>query len=91
MRNPWGDVDTGSLLHYTPETPAGTIWIPFSDLADNFDSITICKVKNWDEIRIKGKFIRVQDLDDKNVEVVMSKWYYSLEVERRTKIHIAIH
>ena len=84
-------MDTGSILNSSPETPEGTIWLPFSALADNFESVTICKVKNWDEIRIKGKFIRVQDLDDEAVEVVMSKWYYSLEVERPTKIHIAIH
>jgi len=83
-------VDTESVLFNSPETPEGTIWVPFSALADNFDSVVICKVKNWDEIRIKGKFIRVQDLDDQTVEVVMSKWYYSLEVERTTKIHISI-
>lgn len=26
----------------------------------NFKSLNVCKVKNWDEVRIKGKFIKVQ-------------------------------
>jgi len=53
--------------------------------------MNICKIKNWDEVRIKGKFVRVEDVDDSNVEVVMSKWYYSLEVTEPTNVIVGIH
>ena len=52
----------------------------YKDFLSKFSGVTICKVKNWDEVRIKGKFIKVQDVDDSNIEVVMSKWYYTLEI-----------
>ena len=32
----------------------------YQDFIQHFRSLNICKVKNWDEVRIKGKFIRVQ-------------------------------
>lgn len=50
----------------------------YSDLVKYFDGIHICKVKNWDEVRIKGKFVKVQDIEDPKIETVMSKWYYSV-------------
>ena len=48
-------------------------------------------MKNWQELRIKGKFIRVQDNEDPNIEIVLSKWYYSIEIEERTQIIIGLH
>lgn len=69
----------------------GTFWMSFEDFVKNFRALNVCRVKNWEEVRIKGKFIRVQDIDDSDVEVVMSKWYYSLELTEPTRIFIAIH
>ena len=51
----------------------------------------MCRIKNWDEVRIKGKYIRVQDIDDPNVEIVISKWYYSIDLHETTKIFIGLH
>jgi calpain-15 len=48
-------------------------------------------VRNWDEVRIKGKFVKVQDIEDANIEVVMSKWYYSLDLYEKTNIVIGVH
>lgn len=74
----------------------GTFWMVYQDFVTHFKSVNVCKVKNWDEVRIKGKFIRVQvnffmkyelifkiikDIEDSNIEVVMSKWYYSVPFE----------
>lgn len=56
------------------------MWIHYDDLMKNFLSIAVCKVKNWEEVRIKGKFLRVQDVEDANIELVIAKWYYSIEV-----------
>lgn len=51
----------------------------------------MCRVKNWEEVRVKGKFIRVQDIEDPSVEVVLSKWYYSIDLHETTKILIGLH
>jgi calpain-15 len=60
------------------ETEDGTFWMSYQDFVNYFKAVSICKVRNWDEVRIKGKFVRVQDIDDPNIEVVLSKWYYSV-------------
>jgi calpain-15 len=53
--------------------------------------MNICRIRNWEEVRLKGKFIRVQDIEDSNVEVVLSKWYYSLDLSESTKMFIGLH
>lgn len=69
----------------------GTFWISYQDVLKNFKTLNVCRIKNWDEVRIKGKYIRVQDIDDPNVEIVISKWYYSIDLHETTKIFIGLH
>lgn len=74
VRNPWGNFewkgdwsDTSPL--WTPEmrhelSPEfdqndGTFYISYKDFLEHFAGINICKVRNWDEVRIKGKFVKV--------------------------------
>ena len=93
IRNPWGNFEWNGdwcdtsplwsnemkeLLHPNLEEGDGTFWMSLEDFFSNFRSLNVCRVKNWEEVRIKGKFIRVQDIDDSNIEVVMSKWYYAV-------------
>jgi len=79
------------LLNYQATEEDNTFWMSFEDVLKNFKSLSICRVKNWEEVRIKGKYIRVQDIDDPNVEVVLSKWYYSVVVEKTTHMIITLH
>jgi len=79
------------LLNPILDEKDGTFWMNDRDFYNNFQSVNICHVRNWDEVRIKGKFIRVQDIEDPNIEIVLSKWYYSLELTKKTKIVIGIH
>jgi hypothetical protein len=51
----------------------------------------MCKAINMDEIRIRGKFLRIQDIEDPRIEVVCSKWYYSFEIEEPIRIFIGVH
>ena len=69
----------------------GTFWISYQDVLKHFKTLNVCRIKNWDEVRIKGKYIRVQDIDDPNVEIVISKWYYSIDLHETTKIFIGLH
>jgi calpain-15 len=78
-------------LHPEFDLNDGTFWIAYRDFLEHFAGVNICKVRNWDEVRIKGKFVKVQDIEDQNIEVVMSKWYYSLEVQEKTRVIIGVH
>jgi len=78
-------------LNPTFDQNDGTFWMSYKDFLQHFGGVTICKVKNWDEVRIRGKFVKVQDIDDPNIEVIMSKWYYSMEVSQKCKVIVGLH
>ena len=106
IRNPWGNFewegdwsDQSNL--WTAEIKAelkpnlnesdGTFWMCFEDFIKYFRCLNVCRVRNWEEVRIKGKFIRVQNIDDPDIEVVLSKWYYSLDINEPTRVYIGLH
>lgn len=104
--NPWGNFEwTGRWSDSSPEWTEdiraeinpnlgendGTFWMCFEDYVSIFKGVNVCWVKNWEEVRIKGKFIWVQNIEDPNIEVVLSKWYYSLDVNEPTRLIIGLH
>lgn len=54
----------------------------FEDFIEYFRTISVCRVKNWEEIRLKGKFLRIQDKNNTYNEIVLSKWYYTVRLGR---------
>lgn len=93
IRNPWGtfewdgDWSDDSKL-WTKELKDeikpvlddtdGTFWMCFDDFTKYFRSINVCKVRNWQEARIRGKFLRRKDANEPANEQVVSKFYYKL-------------
>lgn len=69
----------------------GTFWMAFEDFIKFFRSLNVCRVRNWQENRIRGKFLRIRDEVDKDFEQVISKWYYELNFDETTKIFIGLH
>jgi calpain-15 len=69
-----------------------TFWMSYLEAVSYFKSLNVCRVQNWNEIRIKGKFLRVQDIEQPSIEVVLSKWYYQVEVkDQPARIFIGLH
>ena len=106
LRNPWGNFewkgDWGQSSNlWTDEIKQaikpnlagddGSWWMCYEDMLKNFYCLNVCKVRNWDEVRIKGKFIKIQEIDDPDIEITLSKWYYSMEIMDKTKIVISLH
>lgn len=69
----------------------GSFWMNMQDALKNFFCLNVCKVRNWDEVRIKGKFIKIQEIDDPQIELLISKWYYSVELKERSRIIFSLH
>lgn len=63
----------------------------YEDMLSRFANLIVCKTVNMEEIRIRGKFLRVQDVENPAIEVVMSKWYYSFELEETTRLFVGLH
>jgi hypothetical protein len=34
-------------------------WMKFDDFLHYFKNVNLCRTKNWEEVRLKGKFLRV--------------------------------
>ena len=77
IRNPWGAFEWGgdwsdisplwtkemkALIKPVLDKNDGAFWMSFKDFIENFRGVTICKVKNWQELRIRGKFLRTKVL-----------------------------
>lgn len=63
----------------------------FDDFMYKFDTIGLSRVTNWDELRLRGKFIRYSDVKEPENEIVVSKWYYALEVPEKSHVVIGLH
>ena len=50
-----------------------------------FERMTVCRVNDWHEVSLPGKFVRVCDTDDEFFEAVLSKWYYQVTVDAHTE------
>ena len=65
----------------------------FKEAISYFKNLVVCRTQiNWTEVRLSGKFIRVQDMDNLLHEVTLSKWYYSCEiVGRPRRVFVSLH
>ena len=106
IRNPWGSFEWGGawsdnapewtqeyIDYFQPDFNSndGTFWMWYEDFFKNFESINVCKVADWKEVRLKGKFIRLWELEDTDEDWVLSKFYYSFRLEETAKIDICLH
>lgn len=68
----------------------GTFWMSYDDFLKHFVALNVTKVRPTNEIRLKGKFVRVIE-DEKPTDVVMSKWFYCFELTKKATVQIGIH
>lgn len=106
LRNPWGNFewkgdwsDTSPLwtqemkgeVNFISDINDGQFWMCLKDFLHYFRGVNVCKVRNWDEVRVKGKFVKVTDVNDNNNQTVLSKWYYTVNLPTATKIIVGVH
>jgi len=106
IRNPWGQFEWGGewcdnhrnwtsemIEAFKPDFDAsdGTFWMSYEDFFKNFDSLTVCKTQNWEELRLKGKFIRVEEEEMEGNDWVISQFYYSFVIDKSSHIEIGLH
>ncbi len=57
----------------------------FKDFIYEFSSYAVCYISNWNEVRIRGKFVLLKEEIN-----VISKWYYYIKLEKKTNIIISL-
>ena len=106
IRNPWGNFEWDGdwsdnsqlwtremidIIKPNFDAADGTFWMSYKDFTDNFESLDVCRVRNWEEARIRGRFIRFSDSDNTTVDHIMSKWIYALDVPRKSHVIITLN
>ena len=60
----------------------GTFWMSFKDFNTHFVCLNVCKVGNWNELRVKGEFVKgLGGVGEENS--VRSRFVYEIEVNRK--------
>ena len=54
-----------------------TIILTYDKFLSEFISLAVCFVNSWNEIRLRGKFINIQN-ENENNNIAISKYYYSI-------------
>jgi calpain-15 len=107
IRNPWGrfewdgdwsddsDLWTEEMIEaFEPvlDSKDGSFWMSLEDFFMRYKSVTLCDVKNWNEVRLRGKFIKVTGKNDPGQDQVIPKFYYSFDIEEdETEVVISLH
>jgi hypothetical protein len=106
IKDPWkivewkGDWCPDSPL-WTPELvdklqPDSTVnqssfWISWKDFCCSFEQVSVCYTQQWEELLLKGKFVRSVSVENSNIHNCCSRWYYQLEVPEKTRVIIGVH
>ena len=106
IRNPWGQFEWGgdwsdNDWHWTEEmidafnpnfdASDGTFWMAYDDFFKYFTSISICKIQNWQELRLKGKFIKAVEDNKSMSNWVISQFYYTFTLDNASYVEIGLH
>lgn len=63
-------------------------------MVKKFKYVCICYARNWEEVRLKGKFITADAGKEPELNehpISMSRWYYSMDLPQASEIHICLH
>ena len=61
----------------------GTFWMSFEDFVKHFRALNVCKVNDWEELRLKGEFTCNFQRNGAYDNTVRSKFYYEVLVEKK--------
>ena len=81
-----------ALLKVKPDlTDKTQLWMSYEHYLENFGKLFICYTRSWQELKVRGKFIKT--IDDENDKLIhwCSRWYYQLKIDKTTKVIIGIH
>ena len=76
----------------TDEFNDNILALTFKDFLKEFSSLAVCLTKNWEEVHVRGKFVKIGDeiTNSEENSQVMSKWYYSINLEKQTNLIVSL-
>ena len=70
------------------EVNDSTLILTFKEFLKEFSSLAVCFTKNWEEVHLRGKFVKIgENLENSQV---MTKWYYSIALEKQTNLIVSL-
>ena len=68
-----------------------TFWISYEHALENFEKLHVCHLRNWEELRLKGKFVQTVHSDNPDIHHLCSRWYYQMKIVKKTKVILGLH
>ena len=68
-----------------------TFWIRYEHALENFEKLYVCHLRNWEELRLKGKFVQTVHSDNPDIHHLCSRWYYLMQITEKTKVILGLH
>lgn len=68
----------------------GMLILELEDFIREFEALSICYTSNWEEVRIRGKFIQAKENDKSQYEQCLSQWYYLCKLENSSRLIISL-
>ena len=102
IRNPWGTYEwegawsDSDKSRWTDDAISeikpvfgddGTFWMSYQDFLSHFSTLNVCKVRDWEEIRVKCEFSNFGT----KASSLRSKYVYELTVTAKQSIVITVH
>lgn len=72
------------------ELEDGKMMITVDDFIKEFNVLTVCYTKPWQEIRLRGKFIFGKESSTSKNELCLSKWYYCFTIDTPTNLIVSL-
>lgn len=103
IRNPWGTFEwDGNWSDRSPlwtlkmrkainpvlDSSDGTFWMNYEDFTHNFTGINICWVKDFEEARMKGLFVKEHI---GSIERVVPNKYYAVRPRHNVTVYLGVH
>ena len=96
MNDEQGKMSTNSLKNYEEFTNAHEeklVLMPLNQLLNAYPMCVACKVREWEEIKFNGKFVSITNSGKQSkdkTKLVVSKWYYELELSYSTDVEVIL-
>ena len=62
----------------------------YEDFIRHFTAVNVCKTKSCNEVRLKGKFVRLSE-NGKPTADVISKWFYCVDIQKKAHMNLGLH
>ena len=79
-----------NIMDYDNQNLDYNLFLTIEECLKIFQYLNICFLQNFEETKVRGKFIRLKDVDNDQLEIIQSRMYYNLKLSYPQQIFISV-